>query len=295
MHTHRKLISRAAVVATALATLQAGAHTLFIKPATFIVNQNEQLTIPLINGTFVTSKNRVPARRITGAKMIRPDGREVAINDDQWSYDGKVSYLSAEFPQSGNYVVGIGTQPMMVRIAPDEFNFHLRYEGLDDDAEERSELGEEEIATVERYQKFAKAILQVGTERSDNYASILGYPVEIVPLLNPYTLRKGDVFRARIVKDGKPLTNELVYATHEGNYDASEEGIFEELVSTRSDANGEIEFVLQETGRWYIRFIHLTRTGDKEYWYSGILVSLGADEPRIPYQSLWATLTFEVM
>jgi hypothetical protein len=225
---------------------------------------------------------------------VAPGGEELDVDNSQWSYDDTVSNLTATFDLAGNYVIGVATRPSIIRIAADNFNFYLRYEGLDDDAEERSERAETNIGAAERYAKFSKAILQVGEGQSDNFGALLGYPVEIVPLQNPYALRKGDVFRARILKDGEPLANELVYATHEGFYELSGEGIFEELVRVRSDENGEVEFVLAEEGRWYIRFIDLTRMGDEEHWYSSLLIFLGADEPRIPYKSLWATLTFEV-
>jgi hypothetical protein len=227
-------------------------------------------------------------------KLITPGGNAVKIDDKQWSHDGKTTIMTTSFEQPGNYVLGIGTRPRLARIGPDDFNFYLRYEGLDDDAQERESLGEMNISAAERYVKYSKAIFQVGDEQSDNFDAVLDYPVEIVPLQNPYILSKGDVFRARVLKDGQPLANELIYATHEGHYDKSDEGIFDELVRVRSDENGDVEFVLEENGRWYIRFIHLTRMGDKEHWYSGLLTAIGADEPRIPYESLWATLTFEI-
>jgi uncharacterized GH25 family protein len=293
--THKsKLAVLTAIPVLTFLAMQVGAHTLFFKPATFFVAQGQEVTIPLLDGTFETSASRIMTSRMDDVTIVAPGGDELDVDNSQWSYDDKISNLTVTFGLVGNYVIGIATRPSIARIAADNFNFYLRYEGLDDDAEERNERGETNIGAAERYAKFSKAILQVGEDRSDNFSALLGYPVEIVPLQNPYALRKGDVFRARILKDGQPLANELVYATHEGHYEISDEGIFEELVRVRSDENGEVNFVLAEDGRWYIRFIHLTRMGDEEHWYSGLLIFLGADEPRIPYESLWATLTFEV-
>ena len=293
--THKsKLAVLTAIPVLAFLAMQVGAHTLFFKPATFFVAQGQEVTIPLLDGTFETSASRIMTSRMDDVTIVAPGGDELDVDNSQWSYDDKISNLTVTFGLVGNYVIGIATRPSIIRIAADNFNFYLRYEGLDDDAQERNERGETNIGAAERYAKFSKAILQVGEDRSDNFGALLGYPVEIVPLQNPYALRKGDVFRARILKDGQPLANELVYATHEGHYEISDEGIFEELVRVRSDENGEVNFVLAEEGRWYIRFIHLTRMGDEEHWYSGLLIFLGADEPRIPYESLWATLTFEV-
>ena len=293
--THNsKLAVWAVIPAMAFLAMQAGAHTLFFKPNTFFVSQGQEVVIPLLNGTFETSANRIQTNRMDDVTIVAPGGDELDVDSSQWSYKNKTSNLTATFDLAGNYVIGVATRPTIIRIAAEDFNFYLRYEGLDDDAEERSERGETNIGAAERYAKFSKAIIQVGEGQSGNYDALLDHQVEIVPLQNSYELGKRDVFRARVLKDGQPLANELVYATHEGHYELSDEEIFDELVRVRSDENGEVEFVLAEAGRWYVRFIHLTRTGDKEHWYSGLLVSLGADEPRIPYESLWATLTFEV-
>lgn len=282
------------IIVAAFTSINATAHTLFLKPDSFFVSKGEHKEIPLINGTFEVSENKILVNRILDARIIAPDGDALKVGDEQWSYKGESTILRSNFKQAGNYVVGVGTTPMIARIAPENFNFYLRYEGLDDAIRERRELEETDIGAAERYQKFSKAILQVGDQQSASFSAILGYPVEIVPLSNPYELSSGDLFRARILKNGKPLADELVYATHEGHYEMSDEGIYEEFAKVRSDENGEIEFILEEAGRWYVRFIDLTRVGDKEHWYSDILVYFGAEEHRIPYRSLWATLTFEI-
>jgi uncharacterized GH25 family protein len=287
-------ILQASIGLAVFLAVQAGGHTLFIKADSFFVEPGRDVAIPVINGTFETAEARIQPGRMQDARIVGPDGKESAIDDGQWSFSGRVTKLAASFEQPGNHVIGIATRAAIARITPENFNFYLRYEGLDDEDKERQALEETDIAAAERYQKYAKAIIQVGTETTDNFDAVFGYPVEIVPLVNPYELTRGDTFRARILRDGEPLANELIYATHEGHYDMSPEGIFDELVKVRSDENGEIEFALEEAGRWYVRFIDLERTGDQEHWYSGMLVAVGAEEPRIPYRSDWATLTFEI-
>ena len=294
MNHSTKTIRGFLVVAVTIFSVQAVGHTLFIKPDTFYFEKDQDVVVSMLNGTFDMSEAKVVTSRMRDVSVVAPDGSSMGVADEQWSHDGNVTNLATSFGQAGNYVIGVGTRPAMIRMTPDKFNFYLRYEGLDDDTVEREKLGEEVLGAAERYSKFAKAIVQVGDKQSENYATVLNYPVEIVPLVNPYSLSSGDVFRARVLKDGQPLTGALIYATHESHYELSDEGIYDELVRARSDENGEIEFVIESAGRWYVRFIDIVRTGDKEHWYSGILVSLGAEEPRIPYESLWATLTFEI-
>jgi len=285
----------ATLVTLSIATSIVGAHTLFLKPDSFHLGEGATVNIPLLNGTFTKNENKISSSRIVDAVVVAPSGLRQEISSNAWSIgEDEITVLTKTFDDPGNYVVGLGTKPLMARIEPENFNFYLEYEGLVDDASERARLEETETAAAEKYSKFAKAILQVGDGTSDNYDIVLGHRVEVVPLVNPYVLSVGDTFRARVLKDGDPLVGELVYATHEGHYEPDDRGIYDELVSLRSDENGEVAFKISERGRWYVRFIELTRSGDSEHWYSGILVRLGAEEPRIPYESLWATLTFEI-
>lgn len=270
------------------------AHTLFIKPASFYLSPSQAEAISLFNGTFVKSENKVIPSRMTGVAIVTPDGARLVPQDSNWRHDGNTMVLDTQFDEPGNYVIGVGTKPRKMHITADDFNHYLIYEGLADDAVQRRQLQEGGVGAAERYAKFAKAIVQVGDKQTDSYAEVLGHRVEIVPLVNPYAIKRGQRFRARILKDDKPLANELVFATHEGFYELNSEGRYEEIATLRSDENGIIVLDLAAPGRWYIRFIHLTRLGDAEYWYSNLLIWLGVEEPRIPYESLWATLTFEV-
>ena len=290
----RTLILLAALWALLLTATTGAAHTLFIKPQSFFFASGQPVAIPLFNGTFVLSENKVITSRMTGVAIVTPDGEQLVPLDTDWGHDGDTTVLSTRLDAPGTYLIGVGTRPTMAHITAADFNEYLLYEGLTDDAEERNSLQEDDVGAAERYAKFAKAIVQVDGKQTQNYSTVLGHPIEIVPLVNPYNVGKGGRFRARILKGGQPLANELVFATHEGVYELNAEGRYEELVTMRSDQDGIVEFELTETGRWYVRLIYLTRTGDSEFWYSNLLVWLGLQERRIPYDSLWATLTFEV-
>ena len=163
-----------------------------------------------------------------------------------------------------------------------------------DNITQREINGETEFTVTERYTKYAKAIVQTGSLHTPNYSANLGHVVEIIPLDNPYTLAKNDVFRATILKDGKPLKNHLVYAMHDGSGTVNGKSGNREPIKVRSDAQGEIAFRLLEAGRWYVKFIDLRPVGEPEYWYTNILVWLKMEEPAVFYESHWSTLTFEI-
>jgi uncharacterized GH25 family protein len=273
----------------------ASAHTLFVKPDPFVTDPQTMMEVNVINGTFLESANRVTRSMAKSADIIGPGDAELDFANDDWVSTRKMSVLSAEFDAPGNYLIGVSTRPSKVTLDADTFNYYLRYEGLFDQKDEREKLDETGVAVVEQYEKFAKAIVQVGAGQTSNFATEVGHDVEIVPITNPYSLQVGDVFRAKVLRDGAPIQNIRVYATHEGYYPEDAEGIFDEAVKTRSDEAGIIEFEITDAGNWYVRFIDLERETDSEYWYSGLLVALGADEEKIVYKSKWATLCFEII
>jgi hypothetical protein len=262
----------------------AEAHTLYIRSQLSVHNVNQNGVLELINGTFWKNEASIDNRRISQISIIGPDDEEIEVNRGDVVDEGGVTRLEIGYPRPGTYVVGVSLKPRQIRVEASDFNDYLEYEGLLDDAEERSGLKEEGMAVAERYSKYAKSIVQVEKMTTNNFSRVLGHRVEIVPL----------AFRARILKDGRPLPGELVYANTERMSDTTENGIFKELVSTRSGSDGVIEFQITEQGAWYVRFIHLERLGDTEHWYSGLLAWLGLEEPAIPYESLWATLTFQI-
>jgi uncharacterized GH25 family protein len=138
----------------------------------------------------------------------------------------------------------------------------------------RTHDGEVDRAVKERYHKHVKAIVQVGDARSDHYATALGYPAEIIPVENPYTLNADATLHFRTLVDGRPAGNQYVQyggRTTNGGRIA--------MKAVRSNAEGVGEIRLGGAGTWYLKFISMTRlSGDSE-----------AD-----YESKWASLTFAV-
>lgn len=269
------------------------AHTLFLKMDTFFIDPESPAEIHLVNGTFDRSENTISRDRMTDVSFIDPEGNRYHLGKSLWRDDGQETVLDFETSVPGTYVFGVSTNLSMIDLTAAEFNEYLEHDGVRDTLEARKREGRLGEDSTERYSKHVKAIIQSGGRLSPNFSSELGYPVEIVPLQNPCAMSEGDIFRARVLKNGKPLAGQLVYAAYEGftppddhsqphGHDHS--GMVEdhdghgEPVETRSDQDGIIEFMLSGTGRWYVRFINMVEI----------------DEPGIDYESSWATLTFEV-
>lgn len=255
-----------AVLATALF-----AHDLFLKLDSYFVGSNARVRIAVLNGTFGASENAIAADRVLDLSVVSA-GRHQRLSTTQWSASGDTTFLTFQTGEPGTYVVGVSTRPRELALSAQNFNEYLAHDGIPDVLEARRRSGELARDVVERYHKHVKAVFQVGERRTGDFEVSLGYPAEIVPLENPYDLRVGGALRVRCLVGGKPVANQLVITGGEGMEGPIEERQF------RTDADGVVNFPLDRSGKWYVKFIHMVPVA----------------EASVHYESKWATLTFEI-
>jgi hypothetical protein len=249
------------------------AHDLFLTLDTHFVPVNAPVRLRLLNGTFTKSENSVTQNRVEDISVVGPDGT-THPDTSVWRDSGDTTIITLHTAGAGTYVIGASIRPMELSLPPKEFNAYLASDGVPDVLEARRRRGELAKPSRERYSKHVKTLLQVGDERTASFGAVLGYPAEIVPLANPYTLRMRSALPVRALVDGKPVANQLVIAggrTRDGQRIVPR--------SVRSDAGGVALIRLTSRGRWYVKFINMV-PGEKD---SGV-----------DYRSKWATLTFEV-
>ena len=274
-------------VLTVVIVTAVSAHTLFLKLDSFFLEPNSTGMVALFNGNFDRSENAIARGRMLDVSVVSSGGvvhpPESAWRDSavfHWSPDSvDTAMLSFETGDPGTYLIGVSTAARMIDMNAEEFNEYLVHDGIVDAIEQREAAGKTNDEVTERYSKYVKALVQVGDARSGEWAHELGYPVEFMPLRNPYELGVGDELRVRFLRAGEPVANQLVYANYEGHQGRDAGGEHVEAVITRTNADGVATIPLSGTGRWYLRTIHMVET---------------PSEPDIDYESNWATLTFEV-
>ena len=260
------------VVLLLLAAAVAAAHDMFIKPARFFVAENAEVLVRVLNGTFSKSENSIARVRVRDISVVGPAGRQ-QLDTTVWGAEGDTTTFRVRTGKQGTYVIGASTRPNVIALEAKDFNLYLREDGIPDVLEARRKSGELDRAARERYSKHVKALIQVGGERSDHFATELGYPAELVPLTNPYALTSGGILQVRTLVDGQVAANQYVLyggRTPNGGMIAQR--------SVRSDSNGVARIALRRRGAWYIKFISMAPVqGDT-----------------VDYESKWATLTFEL-
>ncbi|HUQ98368.1 MAG TPA: DUF4198 domain-containing protein [Gemmatimonadaceae bacterium] len=266
----RYLVASIAVAGTAT-VLQA--HDFFFRANSFFVAPGATVSIRALNGTFSKSENSITRDRLRDLSVVGPGGHDHP-DTALWSTNGDTSVFTVKVGGQGTYVVGASLKPREITLTSKDFNLYLADDGIPDILTLRKKKGEMGKGATERYSKHIKAILQVGDKRDGDFSTVLGYPAELIPLDNPYSVKAGGSIRVRSMVDGKAAANQLIVTG--GRTTAG--GRFPER-RVRSDASGVARIPLPKKGQWYVKFIHMAPFTGTE---------------KIDYESKWATLTFEV-
>jgi uncharacterized GH25 family protein len=122
----------------------------------------------------------------------------------------------------------------------------------------------------EIYTKHAKTFVKAGEAVADrSWVEPVGMALEIVPERNPTTIRAGDDFPVRVLRNGLPLPNFSLGIVGEGNS-------FSEFQKT--DGEGRVTFRLARSGKWLLRGTELRQS----------------NKPETEWESDFTTLTIEV-
>ena len=271
----KKLLTLTCVVAVYLAL---SSHDMFLKMKTYFVQPNSEVTIHLYNGTFDQSENVITHDRMINVSIVSPDGSIANPSKSAWSEEGKITVLKTKTTGEGTYVAGVSTAVKSIELSAEDFNGYLVHDGIMDVLEQRKKTGEDKNPAVENYSKHIKAIFQAGSTTTDSYKKELGYPAELIPRQNPYSLKVNDELEVRLLRAGKPAANQLVYASYGGFHDHSDTDGHLVAVKTRTDKNGIAKIPLSKPGHWYVSSIYMEKSPDEG----------------IDYESNWTTLTFEL-
>ncbi|MFW6192739.1 MAG: DUF4198 domain-containing protein [Gemmatimonadota bacterium] len=256
------------------------AHDMFLKLESYFLPSDATVSVQLLNGTFEQSENAIARDRMTDVSVVGPGSDDVSHpSTSRWTDSANAAVLRTETGDPGTYVVGVSTAERTFTLSGEDFDGYLEHDGVLDVLEARREAGEMGTETTETYSKHVKAVVQVGEARSEAYAKRLGYPVELVPLQNPYDLSAGDTLELRFLSEGRPVSDQIVYAGYEGYEAGAGAGEHRDPVQTRTDDGGIARIPLERAGKWYVRVIHMVRV---------------PDDPEVDYESNWATVSFEM-
>ncbi len=257
-------------------------HDMFLKLDSYFLSPNQEATIKLFNGTFDRSENTIDRDRMLDVTLVAPQGDENP-SAKAWTEQGEETHLNVRVGSTGTYVAGVSTKARSIDLEAEAFNDYLQHDGILDVLEHRKTNGLLDQDARELYAKHVKTIFQVGDEKSDAFKKALHYPIEFIPLSNPYEAKVGQTLSFILLRDGMPLHDQLVFVGQSHNDDHKHEAgenhdhrAHEK--SIRTDKDGLLAFKFDKPGPWYLRTIHMIEHTDQD----------------IQYESCWGTLTFAI-
>lgn len=273
-------------------------HDMYLKLDSYFLQPDTRAAIQLFNGTFEKSENVITRDRMLDVSLVG-NGERISVDTTQWSEKDSITILNFSTGAPGTWVAGVSTAPRNIEMSGTDFNSYLEHDGILDMLEWRRENQAMDVPAVEKYSKHVKTIFQVGDKTSEDWNTVLGYPIEFVPLENPYDLHPGHTLAVQLLFQGKPLANELVYVgldaegseslsdhTHgDGETQDHEHADASDADHThtggtqlRTDDKGIANVFLPAKGIWYLRSIHL----------------VPSQEAGLTHESNWATLSFAI-
>lgn len=248
-------------------------HELFLKTDSYFFQTNADGELALFDGTFDFSESSTDVSGMYNTKIMGPDYSFEPTQSDFYDKEN-TTFLKFKSGGDGTYVAGIAIKPNIIELDATEFNDYLLREELIDMMNARERKGTADQGAREKYSKYVKTIFQVGEGQSDHYNQVMGYPVEFVPQSNPYTHTVGETMTLKLLKEGEPISKQLVHYSWrgpDGSKPLSERTL-------RTDENGSFEVLVDQAGHWY--------------FYTTYMIE--SDEADIDYISKWATITFAV-
>lgn len=255
VHSPIRRVVMLAVVMSAAA--QALAHDFWIEPSTFRPVAGTTFTLSLRVGQDFAGDPVPRSANLMESFTLRDGKGERPVggfaNQDPAGY--------AKLEQAGVAVLGYRSKASLLETTPAKFTQFLREEGI-------PPITLKTTSHREHFYRYAKAIVMTpgAPHKTPGVMTTpLNYRLELIPVSDPMSSTPFDV---RLLFEQKPLAGTLVVAI------SRETGA---KVEARTDARGRVKLALPR-GIWLVKAVHLVAA---------------PKDAGVPWESLWASLTFE--
>jgi len=262
----KKIIATAGLAVIVLIT---SAHEFWLQPKKYKYAVGEEMKIDFMVGENFTGEYW----DLTKHKVERAD---IHFSGGMTNLTAQVkptkgNNLIYTFQKEGTHLVTMQSNAAYIEMEGDKFTEYLKEDGLDNILDLRDRKGIADQKSKEFYQRYVKLLVQAGTKTDDTFSKRANFPIEIVPLSNPYTLKTGDHLECRVFFNGKPSPHQMVKVwSHTGNR------IFLQDIYTEND--GTIKFPISSAGPWMVSTVKM----------------MPSQKPGADYHSMWTSLVFGI-
>jgi hypothetical protein len=196
---HRQHLLVLALFATPLL-----AHDLYLMPEVFVTQPGAQLRVVFQNGDeFPVASANVQPSRLRNTRLLSEAG---TAPFEAITAEPKRTTATVRVPGAGLAILTAYTVPNFIELDAAKFRSYLEHENLTEAIAWRDAHGESSKPGRERYSKYVKSIIRAGS--ADNYfKQLAGLTIEIIPQVDPYSLRPGQSLPVVVLFRGKPAAN----------------------------------------------------------------------------------------
>ncbi len=243
-------------------------HEFWLDPNKFIYERGEKINVRFFVGENFDGENWKGNNEKTQSLKLYYGG----VSDDLSKYISKEKGDSLEITMldEGINVIAFNSTNTFIKLEADKFNEYLQEDGLTETLEYRKQNNEMDSVGREWYQRCAKTIFQVGNENDKTFSVNTNLPLEIIPLSNPYLVKKNDSLSVKVIFQNYPLANYHVKIWHRENDSTIKAGML-------TDENGEIKFPVLPSGKWMLSLVKMVRL---------------QNDAKADWQSYWGSFTW---
>ncbi|MFK7996816.1 MAG: DUF4198 domain-containing protein [Granulosicoccus sp.] len=248
------------------------AHDFWIETDNFSPSRGENVAVSLHFGVGFDSNTFPYTQALIDDFSVTDERGRRTITSTQGSDPAAAIKATA-----GAQLLGYQSKPQFIELDAATFDVYVEEEGIEYIRAERERRGESKAPAAENFIRCAKALIQNGDSTQDIYRHKLGYTLELVPLSDPYKLRRGENIDFVVLYQGKPTEGLLVQALSKTNP--------QNVQKVRTNKSGIASVTMDEQGVWLIKVVLMTPLAKRQPLEGTKSAS---------WQSYWATYVFEL-
>ncbi len=203
------------VLTLTFSTLVATAHEFWLEPVRFVVAISERVHLGFWVGEgFAGERWEAAPKRLATLYQRTPTGTWSDLTAAVRASSPDSLATTFAFTEAGTHVLAMRSQESLITLDGPKFTAYLREEGLDNALKIRTQRKQTAQPGREAYRRCAKALIQAGggPAATTDTACLrpVGFPLELVPLQNPYALAAGAAVPVQVLVAGKPAAGMLV-------------------------------------------------------------------------------------
>ena len=242
----RALLSVGVFLASALLV----AHDTWLIPSAVSVAPGTPVTLDMTSGMdFPAPETAVKPGRLARAQC-RLAGKRTGISDRRVA--DKSLQLTFRPERPGIATVWAESKPRTLDLEPAEVKEYLEEIGAAETAGKDWEKSPAPRKWRETYTKHAKTFLRVGDPGADrSWSEPAGMELEIVPEMDPTSLKAGDELAVRLLLAGRPVRDLAVGFLAAGEKTGQ---------LRKTDGAGRVSFRVERAGWWLLRATRISRS-----------------------------------